>query len=62
MVKLYMSDVARQNAIDEITRQIDAVGKIKSDELSYTNYRAIVKSLSDLRAVIKNEMDNKGAE
>ena len=59
MKKLYLTDRARESAIKEIGRQIDVLGSMKSDELSYIDYRSIVSNLSLLRDAIKAEMNNK---
>lgn len=56
MKKLYFTDKARQSAIDEIARQIEVLGNIKSGDFSYLDYRAIIKNLNDLRDIIKAEM------
>ena len=59
-MKLYLTDKARESAIDEISRQISVLGGVKSGELSYSDYRAISKSLSRLRDVLRAEMTNGG--
>ena len=56
MKQLYLTDKARQSAIDEIGRQIEVLGNMKSGDLSYIDYRSIVQNLSYLRDVIKAEM------
>jgi hypothetical protein len=58
MKKMYFTDKARESAIEEIGRQIDVLGSIKSGDLSYCDYRAIVKNLSQLRDAIKAEMES----
>ena len=59
-MNLYLTNKARESAIEEITRQIDVLGGVKSGELPYYDYRAIVKSLSQLRYVLRAEMTNGG--
>ena len=51
-MNIYLTNKARENAIKEISRQISVLGGVKSGELSYCDYRAIVKSLSLLRDVL----------
>lgn len=58
MKKFYMTNEARENAIAEIGRQIEVLGSIKSDDLSYLDYRAIIKNLSELRDAIRREIEN----
>lgn len=57
MKKLYLTNEARENAISEITREIEVLGAIKSDDLSYLDYRRITDNLSKLREMIKAEME-----
>ena len=59
-MKVYLTNKARVNAIKEISRQISALGGVKSGELSYYDYRAIVKSLSLLQDVLGADMSNEG--
>lgn len=54
---LYYTNKARQSHIDEITRLIDVLGNLKSEDFYYTDYRRLVGYLSDLRDLIKAEID-----
>lgn len=56
--KLYFTNQARESAIKEIERQIEVLGHIRSGDLSYLDYRAIIKNLNRLKDCIKAEMDN----
>lgn len=53
---LAYTNPARVAHINNITRLIDVLGSIKSDELNYTNYKEIVNYLSMIRDMYKKEM------
>ena len=55
---LYYTNHLRKHHIDEITRLIDVLGSIKSDELSYLDYRRTIAYLAELRNEIVAEMTN----
>lgn len=57
MKKLYFTNARRENAINEITKQIDIMLSLTSESMSYIDCRRIVDNLIKLREVIKAEME-----
>jgi hypothetical protein len=57
MKKLYFTNAQRENAINEITKQIDIMLSLTSESMGYIECRRIVDSLAQLREVIKAEME-----
>ena len=55
--KFYLTNKARESAIEEIARQIDVLMSMKTSELNYSDCRAIVKNLFDLREAIQREIE-----
>lgn len=57
MKKLYFTNARREDAINEITKQIDIMLSLTSESMSYIDCRRIVDNLIKLREVIKAEME-----
>lgn len=57
MKKLYFTNARRENAINEITKQIDIMLSLTSESMSYIDCRRIIDNLIKLREVIKAEME-----
>lgn len=57
MKKLYFTNEQRENAINEINRQIDIILSTTSECMGYIDCRRIVDNLIKLREVIKAEME-----
>lgn len=57
MKKLYFTNARRENAINEITKQIDIMLSLTSESMSYIDCQRIVDNLIKLREVIKAEME-----
>ena len=55
--KFYLTNEARENAINDIGKQIDAILSTTNAELDYVTARRIVDNLSMLRDAIKREME-----
>ena len=55
--KFYLTNEARENAINDIGKQIDAILSTTNAELDYVTARRIVDNLSMLRDAIKGEME-----
>ena len=60
--RLYHTDQARANAISEIKRLVEVLGHIKSGDLSYTDYRGLIKFLADHKDAIEREMNEETEE
>ena len=58
MTKLYLTNKARESAIEEIGRQIDVLMATTSEQMGYIDCRSIIQNLSILRDVIENEIKN----
>lgn len=56
--KFYLTNEARESAINEITRQIDVLMSMKTSELGYNDCLSIVKNLCELREAIQIEIEN----
>ena len=57
MKKLYFTNAQRENAINEITKQIEIMLSLTSESMEYFECRGIVDNLVQLREVIKAEME-----
>lgn len=55
--KFYLTNEARESAINDIGKQIDAILSTTNAELDYVTARRIVDNLSMLRDAIKREME-----
>lgn len=53
--KLYQTDKARISAVHEIERLIDTLGHITTEQLSYSDYRQLVRFLADHKDLINRE-------
>lgn len=59
---LFYTDRARLKAIDEIKRLIAALGQVKSGDLPYTDYKGIVRFLTEHINVIESELNKDDSE
>ena len=60
--RLYHTDQARASAISEIKRLIEVLGHIKSGDLSYADYRGLIKFLADHKDAIEREMNEEESQ